>query len=181
MAREKLIKCFSSAAESMKGPPGFFASAAFRDLRWSIAGEQRREEMRLFGRKLLRRLDSMEMPFYAAVGLMDHKTAAGRYVRNVDPWKPMESPFLDGVAIEFRHCVKAELHPKAWALFAEIGFDVARLMQVPVLWGGFSEQPRPGLWCLYDKDAGPVSGFCVDRHTYGVRNGAQLEVERLGY
>ena len=120
-------RCFSSAASMMKQPPAYFGSAAFSRLRWTLAGDQRDERMRLFCRKLLRRLDGMEMPFYPAVGLMDHRTARQRYVTQLDDWTPMESPFLDGVAIEFQHCAAEKLPGKCWELFAEVAFDVAKL------------------------------------------------------
>lgn len=168
---------YSSAAEMMKAPPEHFASAAFSHLRWTTAGEQRDERMRLFGRKLLRRLDAMDMPFYAAVGLIDLRTAQSRFVRQMDPWTPAESPFLDGTAIEFKHCVHEHLPARCWSLFAEIGFDVARLCQTRVMWGGFNASPRPGMWMLYD-GACP-SGWTVDRNTYGVRIGGKRDVGEL--
>lgn len=170
------LRSYSSAAEAMKAPPGFYASAAFHHLRWTLAGEQRDERMRLFCRKLLKRLDHLDMPFYPAVGLMDQATARWRHAVSLDRWKPMESPFLDGVAIRFKHCVLEELDPKCWALFGEIGFDVARLMALPVLWGGFNEEePDPGLFCVYDRPHIP-SGMRLDRHTYGVRHGDLIDV-----
>lgn len=169
--REKQVKCFSSAADAMKGPAGFMTSSAFRNLRWTMAGDQRDERMRLFCRKLLKRLDGLGMPFYPEVGLMEHKTAQGRYVRGVDPWPPMANPYLDGVAVKFRHCIHEELEPRCWALFAEIGFDVARLAQIPIAWGGFSVYREPGYWEVYD---GPSAEIVVDRRTYGVRKGIEL-------
>lgn len=171
------LRSYSSAVDAMKAPPGFFASAAFSHLRWTLAGEQRDERARLFTRKLLKRLDHLDMPFYPAVGLMDHRTALWRYSTGMDPWKPMESPFLDGTGVEFRHCLHEELDPKCWSMFAEVGFDVARLMQVPVVWGGFSEiESRPGLFVVYDRPALPV-GMCVDRRTYGERAGALIDMK----
>lgn len=170
------LRSYSSAADAMKAPPGYYASAAFAHLRWTLAGDQRDEGMRLFCRKLLKRLDSLDMPFYPAVGLMDHRTARWRHAVSIDRWSPMESPYLDGIAIRFKHCVHEVLDPKCWALFGEIGFDVARLMQLPVLWGGFNEDaPEPGLWCVYQKPSVPA-GMRLDRHTYGVRHGALLDV-----
>ena len=143
MASESVANCYSSAASFLKGPPGFKSSAAFVNSRWTLAGDQQDERIRLFGQKLLRRLDGMEMPFYPEVGLMDLKTARQRYVTGVDPWEPMMNPFLDGHAIKFRHVfhADADLPPKCWVLFAEIGFDVARLAQIPVMWGGFAGGP----------------------------------------
>ena len=172
MARLKAVSCFSSAAEAMKAPPAYFKSAAFSQLRWTMAGDQRDERMRVFCRKLLRRLDGLEMPFYPVVGLMNHKTAQQRYVTGADPWPPIASPFLDGVAIEFRHCLADDLAPRCWALFAEIGFDVARLAQLPVAWGGFSNLKRPGMWCIHE--AGDAD-WHVDKRTYGVRVKGELE------
>lgn len=170
-----VLRSYSSAADAMKAPPGYYASAAFAHLRWTAAGEQRDEGMRLFCRKLLKRLDHLDMPFYPAVGLMDLSTARWRHAVGMDRWKPMESPFLDGIAIRFKHCIHDELDPKCWALFGEIGFDVARLMSLPVLWGGFSEVPDPGLFAVYKKPAIP-EGMRLDRHTYGARNAVQLDV-----
>ena len=171
------IRSYSSAADAMKAPPGFYASAAFSQLRWTTAGEQRDERMRLFGRKLLRRLDSLDMPFYPAVGLMDQRTARWRHAVSMDRWAPMESPFLDGVAIRFKHCVREHMEPRCWALFGEIGFDVARLMSLPMLWGGFNQpDPDPGFWCVYDGDAVPT-GMRVDRHTYRYRLGGLIDIE----
>lgn len=170
--REKAVKCFSSAAEYMKQPPAFFGSAAFSRLRWTLAGDQRDERMRLFTRKLLRRLDGMDIPFYPAVGLMDHRTAQQRYVTGLDPWSPMASPFLDGIAVEFRHCVAEHLEPRCWALFAEVGFDVARLSQIPVAWGGFSNLKRPGMFMIHDVHD---HDWAVDRRTYGVKTKGELD------
>lgn len=169
--RVKAVRCFSSAADAMKAPPDYFSSAAFSHLRWTLAGDQRDERMRLFCRKLLRRLDGMDMPFYPSVGLMNHKTAQQRYVTSVDPWPPIASPFLDGVAIEFRHCLLPDMAPRCWALFAEIGFDVARLAQIPVCWGGFSTLKRPGMWMIHD--GGDYDWF-VDRRTYGVKTKGEI-------
>lgn len=167
----KAVTCFTSAAASMKQPPAYFGSAAFSHLRWTLAGDQRDERMQLFCRKLLRRLDGMDMPFYPKVGLMDHKTAQQRYVTGADPWSPAESPFLDGVAIEFAHCVADRLERRAWWLFAEVGFDVARLAQIPVFWHGFNHPERPGMFQIWDGGRKPVvtDAFCVDARTYGVR------------
>lgn len=162
------IKCFSSAAAFMKGPAEFKTLPAFSQLRWTLAGDQRDERMRLFCRKLLSRLDGMQMPFYPAVGLMDLRTAQHRYVTGLDPWSPVMSPYLDGTAIKFAHVFHSQLHAKCWILFAEIGFDVARLAQIKVMWGGFCDVPEPGLWMLYP-DAVPT-GWRVDNRTYGVRN-----------
>ena len=172
--REKAVKCFSSAAERMKGPAGYQTSPAFLDARWTAKGDQRDERIRLFGHKLLRRLDSMDMPFKVVAGLMDQRTARQRFVTDVDPWPPMMNPFLDGVAIEFAHVFEQELHPLCWQLFAEVGYDVARLAQIPVLWGGFSDWKRPGLWMVY---RGQVSdGWRVDARTYGVRGRVKLDL-----
>ena len=173
--REKPVRCFSSAAEQLRGPEGFLTSPAFADLRWTMAGDQRREEMRLFCRKLLKRLDGMGMPFYPAVGAMDHRTARYRYVTGLDPWAPLDSPFLDGTAIRFRHCVHAELDPRSWYLFAEIAFDVARLAHTPVMWGGFCfAAPDPGTFMLYDGPPVPA-GWHVDNRTYGVKGVPRYE------
>lgn len=169
------VQSYSDAAQLMKAPPGFYTSAAFSHLRWTTTGEQRDERMRLFCRKLLRRLDGMEMPFYPAVGLMDARTARWRYTVGLDPWSPAESPYLDGLAILFKHCVHEDMPPKCWALFGEIGFDVARLMSVPVLWGGFNELPKPGLFAIYDRGCVP-NGMRLDRHTYGARRAPLLDV-----
>lgn len=169
-ARE--AKCFSSAASMMKQPPAYFGSAVFSQLRWTLAGDQRDERMRLFCRKLLRRLDGMDMPFYPAVGLMSHKTARERYVTGVDPWTPAENPFLDGEAIEFRHCVADTLCERCWWLFAEVAFDVARLSQIPILWGGWADVKRPGMFRVY---TGVMpSGWHMDKRTYGSRSKQEL-------
>lgn len=176
--REKAVTCFSSAASVMKGPEGYLTSPAFSDLRWTLAGDQRDERMRLFGRKLLKRLEGLGMPFYPEVGLMDHRTAQQRYVTGADPWKPIESPYLDGVAIRFRHCLLRELEPRCWWLFAEIGFDVGRLAQIPVMWGGFADVAMPGLWVIFPGAA--PAGWRVDRRTYGVRSGYPLVWDALG-
>lgn len=172
--REKQVRCFSSAALVMKGSEGYFASPAFHDLRWTLAGDQRDDRMLTFCRKLLKRLDGMGMPFYPRVGLMDLKTARARYVSGADPWPPMNNPFLDGVAIEFSHCIIPDdrMHPRQWALFAEIGFDVARLAHIPVMWGGFSDLKRHGLWHLYDGSV--PDGWFIDRRTYGARLKSEL-------
>lgn len=163
--RVKAVKCFSSAADAMKAPPDYFSSAAFSHLRWTLAGDQRDERMRLFTRKLLRRLDGMDMPFFPSVGLMNHKTAQQRYVTGVDPWPPVINPYLDGEAVEFRHCILDEMPERCWWLFAEIAFDVAKLSQIPILWGGFSDVNRPGMFRLF---GGAVpDGFRVDKRTYG--------------
>lgn len=172
--REKAVNCFTSAADVLKQPPAYFGSAAFSRLRWTLAGDQRDERMRLFCRKLLARLDAMDMPFYPAVGLMSHKVAQQRYVTLADPWPPIASPFLDGTAIEFRHCVADVLAPRCWALFAEIGFDVARLAQIPVAWGGFATLKRPGMWKIHD---GPDHDWFVDRRTYGVKTKGEIEYD----
>jgi len=169
---ERPLKCFSSAAAAMKGPPGYFASAAFSNCRWTLAGDQRDDRMRRFCQKFLRRLDSMDMPFYPQLGLMDLKTARHRYVTGVDPWRPAESPYLDGTAVTFAHCLHDDLHPRCWALFAEIGFDVARLAQVPVMWGGFADPRMPGTFRIYDGACD--TGWRVDKRTYGVRKGGEL-------
>lgn len=169
-ARE--AKCFSSALDLLKQPPAYFGSAAFSQKRWTLAGDQRDERMRVFTRKLLRRLDGMDIPFYPAVGLMDHKTAQQRYVMGIDPWSPMASPFLDGIAVEFRHCVAESLAPRCWALFAEVGFDVARLAQIPVAWGGFSSLKRYGMWMIHDVHD---HDWAVDRRTYGVKTKGEIE------
>lgn len=173
--REKAVRCFSSAADVMRAPEGFMTSPAFAHLRWTLAGDQRREEMRLFSRKLLKRLDGLKMPFYPAVGLMDQRMAQHRFVMGADPWPPMSNPFLDGVAIRFQHCILPMLEPKCWDLFGEIAFDVARLAQIPVVWGGYNtDNPDPGFWQLYE---GVVpDGMYVDRRTYGFRSKASPEV-----
>lgn len=157
----------------MRAPGEFFTSPAFARLRWSTAGEQRDERMRLFTRKLLQRLDSMDMPFYPAVGLMDHKTALQRYVTTEDVWKPMESPYLDGTAVLFKHALYPTLPPRCWTLFAEIGFDVATLAQIPIIWGGFANLDAPGLWRVYD--GVQPDGWQVDDRTYGVRRRGKLD------
>lgn len=175
--REKAVKCFSSAADAMKGPPGYMSSAAFRDLRWTAVGDQRVDGAREFCRKLLARLDGMEMPFYPAVGLMDLKTARQRYVTNLDPWEPMESPFLDGIAFELKHCVRPELPGRCWFLLAEVAFDVARLASIPIAWGGFSRFDRPGMFVLAE-DLLP-EGFWIDGRTYGTRLKTRLEYKAL--
>lgn len=128
--------------------------------------------MRIFGQKLLRRLDGMCMPFFPQVGLMTLREARHRYVTGVDPWVPMASPYLDGTAITFAHCIHKDLHPRSWALFAEIGFDVARTASIPVLWGGFADEPMPGTFRIYD-GACP-EGWAVDKRTYGVRSRPEL-------
>lgn len=115
----------------------------------------------------------MDMPFYPAVGLMSHKVAQQRYVTGTDPWPPILSPFLDGVAIEFRHCVQDELPRRCWWLFAEIAFDVARLAQTPIMWGGFADVARPGLLCLYT--GGVPDGWRIDRRTYGTKVKHELD------
>ena len=173
MASESVaVSCYSSAASFLKGPPGFKTSAAFVNSRWTLAGDQRDERIRLFGQKLLRRFDGMEMPFYPEVGLMDLKTARQRYVTGVDPWEPMMNPFLDGIAIKFRHVFENELPPKAWVLFGEVGFDVARLAQIPVMWGGFADNPMPGVFAIWDGST--LDGWRVDNRTYGNRRGGRL-------
>lgn len=165
--REKAVMCFTSAVANMKAPEGYMSSPAFSNLRWTLAGDQRDERMRLFCRKLLKRLDGMGIPFYPAVGLMNLKTARQRFVTGVDPWPPIANPYLDGVAVRFAHGVHGDsLHPRQWAVFAEVGFDVARLAQIPVAWGGFSQYRDPGFWQIYD---GPQAELNVDRRTYGVR------------
>lgn len=166
------VRCYSSAAASLKGPDGFRTHPAFRDKRWTLAAEQRDERIRLFGRKLLARLDGMDMPFYAKVGLIDLREARRRYVMAMDPWTPAESPFLDGVAIEFAPIFLKEVSVRAWHLFGEVGFDVARLAQTKVLWGGFAECNRPGMFMIYDGHA--PTGWAVDGRTYTVRNRPKL-------
>ena len=150
-------------------------SPAFANSRWTLAGDQRREEMRPFCRKLLKRLDGMGMPFYPAVGLMDQRTARHRYVTGLDPWPPMDNPFLDGAAIRFAHCVHEDrLDARSWYLFAEVGFDVARLARTPVLWGGFVHSaPDPGMFMLYEPPVRP--GWHVDNRTYGVKGCPRYE------
>lgn len=166
---------YSEAAAILKGPAGFETLPAFSNSRWTLAGEQRDERMRLFCRKLLARLDKMAWPFFPEVGLMDVKTARHRYVTNVDPWSPMESPYLDGTAVNFRHVFRDDMPPKCWVLFAEVGFDVARLAQISVMWGGFSDHRKPGLWMIYP---GAVpNGWRVDDRTYKVRNRGKLDYE----
>ena len=169
---QKAVTCFSSAADVMRAPEAYFKSPAFAHLRWTMAGEQRNEAMREFCRKLLRRLDGLSMPFYPVVGLMSHKVAAQRYVTGADPWPPSANPYLDGDAIEFRHCILSEMPERCWYLFAEIAFDVARLAQTPVMWGGFSDVNRPGMFRYY---AGAVpDGFRVDKRTYGSKRQTEL-------
>ena len=168
-------RSFSEAADRLRAPGEYFSSPAFSRLRWTLAGEQRDERMRLFTRKLLQRLDGMDSPFYPAVGLMDHKTALRRYVTAEDVWKPIESPYLDGSAVLFKHCILQELDFRQWVLFAEIGFDVAALAQIPVMWGGFSEFHAPGLWRIYD--GVQPSGWRVDNRTYKVRNRGRLDYQ----
>lgn len=172
MSERKAVNCFSSAAEYMRAPGSYFSSPAFSHLRWTMAGDQRDQKMREFCRKLLRRLDGMDMPFYPCVGLMDHKTAQQRYVTGIDPWTPAANPYLDGDGLEFRHCVHAELPERCWFLFAEVAFDVARLAQTPVLWGGFADVNRPGMFRAY---SGAVpDGFRVDKRTYGSKRSNEL-------
>ena len=167
--REKAVSCFTSAAEYMKQPASYFSSPVFAHLRWTTAGEQRNEDARLFCRKALARLDALSMPFYPSVGLMDLRMAQHRYVTGLDPWTPMESPFLDGTALQLLHCVHGDRLPdKCWALFAEIVFDVAKLAQIPILWGGFAEHKAPGLWMV--RTAGHVpNGWLQDARTHGSR------------
>lgn len=166
--REKAVTCFTSAAEHMSAPAGFMTSPAFSNLRWTLAGDQRDERVRVFARKLLKRLDGMQMPFFPEVGLMNLPTARHRYVTGLDPWTPAESPFLDGVMVRFRHCVHRELPAKCWELFGEIGFDVARLAQIPMMWGGAKVADiHPGDWMVYDKVE--PAGWIADKRTYGVR------------
>lgn len=172
--REKAVRCYTSAADVMRAPEGFMASPAFAHQRWTIHAEQRDERIRLFARKLLRRLDGLNMPFRATVGLMNYAEAQHRYVTGRDPWLPMENPFFDGVAIRFAHCLlEGGMDPKCWSLFGEIGFDVARLAQIPVMWGGFNDPhnlpPDPGFWQVYDGVT--PDGMYVDRRTYGYRKG----------
>jgi len=174
--REKPVTCFSSAADAMKGPEGYFTSPAFSNARWTTAGEQRNEDMRLFCRKLLSRLDKLGMPFYPKVGLMDLRIARHRYVTGIDPWSPIESPFLDGVAIEFAHCILDEMDWRCWALFAEVAFDVGKLAQIPVLWGGFADCKRPGLFMVRWSELVPA-GFHQDARTYCSRIRSKLPLE----
>lgn len=168
-------RSFSEAAARLKAPGEFFASPAFSRLRWTTAGEQRDERMRLFTRKLLARFDAMDMPFYPEVGLMDHRTAQRRYVMFDDPWKPLESPFLDGTAVQFKHCVLDDLDERQTIFFAEVGFDVAALAQIPVMWGGFAEPRNPLMWRVYD-GVEPF-GWRVDDRTYKVRRRGKLDYE----
>lgn len=169
----KTVRCFTSAAAFMKGPAGFQTLPAFLNSRWTLAGDQRDERMRLFGQKLLRRLDKMGMPFYPRVGLMDLKTARQRFVTGADPWEPMLNPYLDGTGIQFAHVFEPELPGRCWILFAEVAFDVARLAQIPVMWGGFADHCNPGLFVTYP---GAVpDGWRVDDRTYGVRNRGKLD------
>lgn len=172
--QERPVRSFSDAAEYMRASAGYFSSPAFAQLRWTCVGDQRNEDMRLFCRKLLRRLDGMEMPFYPEVGLMNVKTAQQRYVTGVDPWKPMENPYLDGVAIKLRHCLRDELPPRCWALVAEVGFDVARLAAIPVVWGGFQPGQSPGYWQLFDTGD---PALVADKRTYGVKRGGLIEYD----
>lgn len=167
--REKAVTCFSSAAEHMSAPPEYFTSAAFRDLRWTMAGDQRDERMRTFCRKLLARLDGLKMPFYPAVGLMNLPTARHRYVTGLDPYSPSESPFLDGSAVVLKHCIHgADMPKRCWVLLAEIGFDVARLAQIPIIWGGLNAgNYSPGHFQTYD--GFQPENWIVDGRTYGVR------------
>lgn len=173
----KAVTCFSSAAAAMKQPPAYFGSAAFAHLRWTLAGEQRDERARLFCRKLLRRLDGMDMPFYPCVGLMNHAQARQRFVTGQDDWSPIESPFLDGVAIEFAHCVAQSLPAKCWELFAEVAFDVAKLSQISIAWGGLSRWRRPGLFIVVDDVKSPPSGWAIDTRTYRARTDVLLPFE----
>lgn len=166
------VRCYTSAAAAMKGPGGFQTLPAFLNSRWTLAGDQRDERMRLFCRKLLARLDGMSMPFYPEVGLMDRRTAQHRYVTGLDPWTPVLNPYLDGSAVKFRHVFEDTLHPRCWVLFAEIGFDVARLAQVQVMWGGFSDYCEPGLWMIYP--GATPDGWRVDNRTYKVRNRGEI-------
>lgn len=169
-SREKAVNCFTSALQHLKAPEGYFSSPEFLHLRWSTAGEQRVEQMRLFCRKYLRRLDSMHVPLFPQVGLMDVKEARQRYVTGCDPWEPMLSPFLDGSAIRFRHCLHgAELPAHCTALLAEIAFDVARLSQIAIAWHGFSDADV----MTFELSGRP--GLLVDGRTYGVRNRPKLD------
>lgn len=162
--------CYSSAATAMQAPPEFFTSGAFSDRRWTFAGEQRDERCRLFTRKLLNRLDGMRMPFYVKTGLMDLRTAKGRYDMGIDPWTPMESPFLDGVAIEIEHVHPVvEMTQHCWELIAEIAFDVARLAQISIVWGGLGGCGRPGLFVVIDNPKAIQAGFTADKRTYRFR------------
>lgn len=174
--REKAVKCFTSASEHMRAPPEYFTSAAFRDLRWTLAGDQRDERMRTFIRKLLRRLDGLYMPFYPAVGLMDLPTARHRYVAGLDPWSPSESPFLDGSAVVLKHCIHdADMPWRCWHLLGEIAFDVARLSQIPIMWGGLKFVDRnPGMFMTYD--GFEPAGWIADGRTYGVR-GSKIDIQ----
>lgn len=169
------VRCFTSAAAFMKGPVGFQTLPAFLNARWTLAGEQRDERMRLFGRKLLKRLDGMGMPFYPRVGLMELKTARQRYVTGTDPWEPMINPYLDGSGIEFAHVFEPELPGRCWILFAEIAFDVANLAQIPVMWGGFSDWSNPGLFVIYD--GATPDGWRVDDRTYKVRGRGKIDYD----
>lgn len=175
MSSDTKSKCFSDAAAALKGPPGYFTSGAFSNQRWTIVGDQRDERMRLFGRKLLARLDGMEMPFYPKVGLMTRRVAQQRYVTGVDPWKPMENPYLDGEAIEFAHCILSKLDARQWVLFAEVGFDVGRLAGIAVMWGGFAIPAQPGVWRVYNGHE--PDGWKACGRTYGTRRKAVLEYE----
>lgn len=172
--REKPVNSFSSAADALRAPASYFSSPEFSRLRWTTAGEQRDERMRLFCRKLLMRLDGMDMPFYPAVGLMDLMTARHRFVTGLDPWTPSESPFLDGTGLEIRHCRNdADMPPQQRIIIAEIAFDVANLAQIPVMWGGFAATPRPLMWRVYD--GCEVDDWRVDARTYGVRRRGKLD------
>lgn len=178
MTTAQEVKCFTSAASYLKGPEGFKTLPAFINSRWTLAGDQRDDRIRVFGSKLLRRLDSMGMPFYPQVGLMSLKTARQRYVTGLDPWEPMMNPYLDGVAIKFAHVIESELPARCWVLFAEVAFDVARLAQISVMWGGFSDWHIPGLFCLWDGQT--PDGWRVDARTYRSRTSVKLDYRSEG-
>lgn len=173
--REEAPRCFSSAAEYLKGPEGFRTLPAFINSRWTLAGDQRDDRMRLFGQKLLARLDGMNMPFYPEVGLMELKRARQRYVTGADPWTPAESPYLDGTAIKFRHVFREHLPPRCAILLAEVAFDVARLAQISVMWGGFSEWRVPGLFAIWEGVT--PNGWRVDKRTYRCKVGGKIEYD----
>lgn len=167
-------RSFSESADAMRGPADLFSSPAFARARWAATLIGHDERMRFFTRKLLRRLDGMSMPFHVEAGCMTPAVARQRYVTGTDPWLPMESPFLDGTAVGFRHVLR-EPDPKGWVLFAEVGFDVANLAQIPVMWGGFAATKMPGVWRLYD--GCEPDNWRVDDRTYTVRKRGKLDYE----
>lgn len=153
--------------------PGSFGTPAFQRRRWAAALVGHDERMRVFCSRLLTRLDGMRMPFQVRSGALSLMHARQRYVTGLDPWSPIESPFLDGTAFELEHASGRALDHRQAILLAEVGFDVARLAQVPVLWGGFAGTTRPGMWRLYQ--GVEPDDWRVDDRTYGVRKRGKLD------